>query len=88
MTAAGKGDKPRPLSVDQKTYARNWETVFGEKSNQCEYSGLPSISSYDDEYQIFLIEVKSGMFWEWYPELTGVWETDRDRWRNARKPRV
>ena len=26
-----KGDKPRPLSVDQDTYARNFERTFNNK---------------------------------------------------------
>jgi hypothetical protein len=24
--------------------------------------------------------LKSGMFWELYPQLTGVWEEDKDFW--------
>ena len=24
--------------------------------------------------------LKSGMFWEFYPRLTGVWEDDEDFW--------
>lgn len=28
---AGKGSSPRPFSVDQKTYADNWERAFGSK---------------------------------------------------------
>lgn len=24
--------------------------------------------------------LKSGMFWEWYPQLTGVWEEDKEFW--------
>jgi hypothetical protein len=79
----GKGDTPRPLSVDTDTYSSNWERTFGntpEKNRQkisasiqeiqqkidelnqiveeraklnalhdnCEYSGLPNTSSYED----------------------------------------
>ena len=88
----GKGDTPRPLSVDSKTYNNNWERTFGntpeknrerisasiqeiqqkidelnDKVNEqkklneltqevqktglydnCEYSGLPHTSSYED----------------------------------------
>ena len=49
----GKGDTPRPLSVDIKTYKNNWEHIFGNKEDTCEYSGLPSPTSYEasDEYQ-------------------------------------
>jgi len=44
----GKGDTPRPLSVDIKTYKNNWERIFSKKDDTCEYSGLPSTQSYDD----------------------------------------
>ena len=88
----GKGDTPRPLSVDTETYKSNWEQTFGntpeknrarisasiqeikqkidelnevveqqKKLNElnqesqkmalydnCEYSGLPHTSSYED----------------------------------------
>ena len=30
---------------------------------------------YKDGYERTL---KSGMFWEWYPNLTGVWEKDKE----------
>lgn len=28
MAEAGKGSKPRPFSVDQKTFDTNWDTIF------------------------------------------------------------
>jgi hypothetical protein len=28
MAEAGKGSKPRPFSVDQKTFDNNWNTIF------------------------------------------------------------
>ena len=27
----GKGSRPRPYSVDQKTFDNNWEMAFGKK---------------------------------------------------------
>ena len=30
----GKGDKPRPKSVDQKTWDKNFEAIFGKKEKQ------------------------------------------------------
>lgn len=27
---SGKGDMPRPHSVDYKTYTNNWERIFGK----------------------------------------------------------
>ena len=69
----GKGDVPRPLSVDTETYKSNWERTFGNTPEKvqaritasmqeiqgeinrlkdiidnCEYSGLPSTSSYEN----------------------------------------
>ena len=46
MTQNGKGDTPRPFSVPQETYKSNYEHIFGKKDDTCEYSGLPSASSY------------------------------------------
>jgi hypothetical protein len=42
----GKGDRRRPLSVDMETYTNNWDRIFGTRT-ECEYSGLPSVSSYE-----------------------------------------
>lgn len=28
---SGKGDRPRPYSVDQKTFDSNWDMIFGKK---------------------------------------------------------
>ena len=33
QSEAGKGSKPRPFSVDQKTYNDNWDKIFGKKNN-------------------------------------------------------
>ena len=75
----GKGHSPRPFSVDQETYANNWDRIF-RKSDICEYSGLPNTSSYDSPPIEYMQMLKSGMFWELYPELTGSWEYDKISW--------
>lgn len=31
MSENGKGDTPRPISVDRDTFERNWERAFGRK---------------------------------------------------------
>jgi hypothetical protein len=83
MTQNGKGDAPRPFSVPQETYKSNYEHIFGKKEDNCEYSGLPSTQSYDDptEPPFEYIAVRnSGMFFEFYPGLTGNWEEDCTRW--------
>ena len=72
----GKGDTPRPLSVDQQTFASNWERAFGRKD-----------SSIDDQKFTYMTELHSGMFYEWYPNLTGQWEQDKVRWTLARMMR-
>jgi hypothetical protein len=36
MSHGGKGDSPRPYSVDQKTFESNWEATFGKKQKQQE----------------------------------------------------
>lgn len=33
---AGKGSKPRPFSVDQKTFDTNWDNIFGKKDKLTE----------------------------------------------------
>ena len=71
----GKGDSPRPLSVDQKTFSNNWERAFGKKD------------SIDDQKFTYMTELHSGMFYEWYPSLTGEWEKDKTRWTLARMMR-
>ncbi len=86
----GKGDTPRPFSVTMETYKNNFDRIFGKKEeDHCHYSGLPSTQSYAEpegnlreEYEATL---ESGMFFEWFPGLTGEWEQDRDRFRALRR---
>ena len=40
MSDGGKGSKPRPFSVDQKTFDANWEAIFGKKNKSEESSSL------------------------------------------------
>jgi len=32
MSDGGKGSSPRPFSVDNNTFADNWERIFGKKT--------------------------------------------------------
>jgi hypothetical protein len=89
MSGNGKGDSPRPFSVTIDTYKNNFDRIFGKKDETCEYSGLPSTQSYTEpegnlreEYDATL---ESGMFFEWFPGLTGEWEQDKDRFRVLRR---
>ena len=34
MSQNGKGSKRRPKTVDQKTWDKNYERIFGKKSNK------------------------------------------------------
>lgn len=31
----GKGDAPRPLSVDNETFEKNWDAIFNKKEEKC-----------------------------------------------------
>jgi len=33
MSDGGKGSKPRPFSVDQKTFDNNWDRIFSKKED-------------------------------------------------------
>lgn len=48
MSENGKGDKPRPISVDRDTFEKNWERAFGrkltKKSKKVEEDDEPSDS--------------------------------------------
>jgi hypothetical protein len=96
MSENGKGDKQRPLSVDQKTFSSNWDRAFS-KNEICEYSGLPTpvtvesiqqkitelsnkLKKNNEAPSEYLQTIQSGMFWELYPELTGNWELDSSAW--------
>ena len=96
MNENGKGDKQRPLSVDQKTFSDNWERAFSTQE-MCEYSGLPTaatvesiqkeitelsnkLKSQTDAPDEYLASVRSGMCWELYPHLSGKWELDAMEW--------
>jgi len=83
MSENGKGDKQRPLSVDQKTFSDNWERAFKTRVPTLEEKH----SVIDDQKFNYLTELHSGMFYEWYPTLTGKWEDDKTRWMLARMMR-
>lgn len=38
MADGGKGSRPRPFSVDQKTFDSNWENIF--RKDKKEHSGV------------------------------------------------
>ena len=34
MNEGGKGDKPRPYSVDRETFSNNWDAIFKKNNYQ------------------------------------------------------
>lgn len=34
MSDGGKGSKPRPFSVDQKTFETNWDRIFNKQTEE------------------------------------------------------
>lgn len=48
---SGKGSKPRPISVDRKTYESNWDMIFKKEKEIAwdHYSDLPSPEHYNKE---------------------------------------
>lgn len=66
---AGKGDKARPLSVDQKTYDENWDRIFGKKTFEPNYENMWQHSC----------TVELGVMWIGKNETCnycGAWEED------------
>lgn len=51
MSQAGKGDAPRPLSIDHEKFRDNWDRIFSENNDEdvCAYSGLPAVHTYDEQ---------------------------------------
>lgn len=46
---SGKGSSPRPFSVDQATFASNWDRVFSQKPQWDHYSDLPAPDAYKED---------------------------------------
>ena len=51
---AGKGSKPRPLSVDRKKFDENWDRIFNKKQEPTSesldvYNEERLVSKYDKE---------------------------------------
>lgn len=78
MSQNGKGGAPRPLSVDQKTFENNWERTFSKNQLDRDLS-MSEKHQFYAEYNELL---KSGMFYELHPNLTGNWEADKEHWYN------
>jgi hypothetical protein len=51
MPDGGKGSKPRPFSVDQKTFDSNWDQIFGKGA---EKKANEKLKKFSDDYQDIL----------------------------------
>ena len=52
MSDGGKGSKPRPFSVDQKTFDSNWDVIFSKKDHSVEEKSTDKeITDLSDEDQ-------------------------------------
>lgn len=50
MTQNGKGDTPRPFTIDKDTFYDNWEKTFSKAEIEtCAYSSLPAVHTYNEE---------------------------------------
>lgn len=56
-----------PTCLRSKTFCVCFEIIFNSYTNEAKM-----------EYTSVLT---SGMFWEFYPELTGVWDQDKNQWQ-------
>jgi hypothetical protein len=51
---SGKGSRPRPLSVDKKTFDDNWDNIFKKKMPWDHYSDLPSPEAYEFDQKVIM----------------------------------
>jgi hypothetical protein len=57
MSHGGKGDTPRPYSVDANTFANNWDAIFGKKKKEVSNEAL---EVYNDERLVSKFDKQNG----------------------------
>jgi hypothetical protein len=57
MSDGGKGSRPRPFSVDQKTFDNNWDTIF-KKNKKTESEKFDEAIMKDEYYDLDDPDVK------------------------------
>ncbi len=57
MSDGGKGSRPRPFSVDQKTFDNNWDTIF-KKNKKTELEKFDEAIMKDEYYDLNDPDVK------------------------------
>lgn len=60
MPDGGKGSKPRPFSVDQKTFDNNWDNIFKKKKEKKSVNDYQDILSTEDCLLDTLNRIKNG----------------------------
>lgn len=53
MSDGGKGSRPRPFSVDRKTFEDNWDRIFGKNDYQDILSTEDAIVDALDNFEEF-----------------------------------
>ena len=75
---AGKGSKPRPRSVDQKTFDENWDKIF-RKKNPTDLWAFPKEETDHSGMWQHSCTVEMGVMWIGKDETCnycGAWEED------------
>lgn len=73
---SGKGDAPRPFSVDRKTFESNWDDIFSKPKK----TEMLREVNYDNMWQ-HSCTVEMGVMWIGKNETCnycGAWEEDDD----------
>lgn len=52
MSSGGKGSKPRPFSVDKKTFDKNWDKIFKHENELEQYNADVRVHQYKDGREI------------------------------------
>jgi len=63
---SGKGSKPRPLSVDQKTFSNNWDNIFGKNNLEDKAVEISTYWSDDSTLEAIVLKEKKSYFVEIY----------------------
>lgn len=83
MTDNGKGSNSRPMVIKKATFYDNFDNTYPTKIQKTteETDKEPPVDRSELEWaELYFKELASGMFWEWYPSLSGVWLKDKDMW--------
>lgn len=53
---AGKGSKPRPYSIDQETYSKNWDDIFTKKKKMTPEEALQEMVRISEEMGMYVTD--------------------------------